>query len=69
LPEEPTPRELADEILRVLNDSDHRRQLGDGALRYARTWSFDRMTEHLLEIIDITRTARTEQWVRQLQTA
>jgi glycosyltransferase involved in cell wall biosynthesis len=60
------PRELADEILRVLDDGDHHRQLREHALAYARTWSFERMTERLLEIIDAT---RTERWQQQPQTA
>jgi glycosyltransferase involved in cell wall biosynthesis len=60
------PRELADEILRVLDDGDHHRQLREHELAYARTWSFERMTERLLEIIDAT---RTERWQQQPQTA
>jgi glycosyltransferase involved in cell wall biosynthesis len=61
-----TPRELAAEILRVLEHDDLRRQLGERALDYARTWSFAGLTTRLLEIID----ARTApQWQPQPKTA
>jgi glycosyltransferase involved in cell wall biosynthesis len=66
LPPKPTPRQLAIEILRLLDDDEHRRRLREGERAYARTWSFESLTERLLEIIDDTRAAR---WRRQPQTA
>ena len=60
------PREVAGEILRILDDGAHERRLREGALAYARTWTFEHMTTRLLEIIDTT---RAERWQRQPKTA
>jgi glycosyltransferase involved in cell wall biosynthesis len=41
---------IASELERVLDDPGHCRELGDGALRYARSWSIDDVTTRLIEI-------------------
>jgi glycosyltransferase involved in cell wall biosynthesis len=56
-----TARDVAAEILRVLDSDEHRRRLSDSALAYARTWTFADMTARLLEIIEATRTGRWQQ--------
>jgi glycosyltransferase involved in cell wall biosynthesis len=60
------PREVATEILRILDDVQRGRRLRERALAYAHTWTFERMTTSLLEIIDAT---RAEQWQQQPKTA
>lgn len=64
--QEPTPHDVAVEILRVLDDDDHRRRLCDGAYAHARTHSFEHLTTRLLDIIDATRHA---QWLRRPKSA
>jgi glycosyltransferase involved in cell wall biosynthesis len=59
--DEATSGEVAGEILRVLDDEGHRHSLSDGALAYARSWSFADVTMRLLAIIDATRGARWRQ--------
>ena len=66
LPPEAAPRELAAEILRVLEHDDLRHHLGERALEYALTWSFEGLTTRLLEIIDSGTAAR---WQPQPKTA
>src|SRR5262249_25414981 len=60
------PGELADEILRVLDDEQHRLRLQESALAYSRSWTFDHVTATLLEIVD---SSRTERWQPKTKTA
>ena len=66
VPPEASPGDIARDILRVLDDDEHRRRLSEGAVAYSRTWTFDHMTARLIEIIEATRTRR---WERQPKTA
>ena len=66
VPWDASPRDIASEILRVLDDQAHRRRLSAAATAYSEAWSFENMTARLLEIIAATRTQR---WELQQQTA
>jgi glycosyltransferase involved in cell wall biosynthesis len=57
---EARPSDIAREILRVLEDETHRRALGRAGAAYGSMWTFEHVTERLLEIIDETRTERSQ---------
>ncbi len=61
-----TPSDIAAEILRMLDDHEHRHRASDAARSYGAAWSFEDLTGRLLHIIDATRTQR---WERQPKTA
>jgi D-inositol-3-phosphate glycosyltransferase len=44
------PVALGQEIMRLLSDSDLHRRLGEGAARVARTYSWDKITEQVLDV-------------------
>ena len=63
---EASPRDVAREILLVLDDQEHRDRLSNAASAYSAAWSFENVTTRLLEIVDATRMGR---WELQPKTA
>ena len=61
-----SPSDIAPQILRMLDDHEHRDRVSDAARSYSAAWSFEDMTARLLHIIDATRTQR---WQRQPKSA
>ncbi len=58
--------EIAQEVLRALDDNKHRRRLVDAGLAYRRAWTLEHVTTQLLDIVETT---IAERWQRQPKSA